>query len=243
MKPIFFLAISIAAGQSIVIQTGTLIDGKGNVLKNQQIVIEGSKITAVKKGSGRATYDLRNLTVMPGWIDTHVHINWHFNAEHKYVGGREDPKDAALYTAENVRLILQGGFTTVQSVGAPIDVDVRNRINQGSLPGPRILTSVRQINSNTAKTPEEFREFVRKTKAETADLIKLFATAGMGAGGRQTMTDEQIRAVCSEAKSLGLRTLVHAISDQGVKASVLAGCTSIEHGNFTTDETLKMIAK
>jgi len=243
VKRIFFLAISIAAGQSIVIQTGTLIDGKGNVLKNQQIVIEGSKITAVKKGSGRATYDLRNLTVMPGWIDTHVHINWHFNAEHKYVGGREDPKDAALYTAENVWLILQGGFTTVQSVGAPIDVDVRNRINQGSLPGPRILTSVRQINSNTAKTPEEFREFVRKTKAETADLIKLFATSGMGAGGQQTMTDEQIQAVCGEAKSLGLRTLVHAISDQGVKASVLAGCTSIEHGNFTADETLKMIAK
>ncbi len=243
MKWLVFAAVSIASAQTIVIQAGTLIDGKGGVLRNQQIIIEGSKITAVRGGNARATYDLRGMTVMPGWIDTHVHINWHFNDEHKYVGGREDPKDSALYTAENVWLTLQGGFTTVQSVGAPIDVDVRNRINQGSLPGPRILTSVRQINQNTAKTPEEFREFVRKTKAETADLIKLFATAGMGAGGEQTMTDEQIQAVCSEAKAVGLRSLVHAISDKGAKASVLAGCTSIEHGDFVKDDTLKMMAE
>jgi imidazolonepropionase-like amidohydrolase len=243
VKWAIFAAVSICSAQTIIIQAGTVIDGKGGVLRNQQIVIEGSKITALRGGQARATYDLRGMTVMPGWIDTHVHLTWHFNAEHKYVGGREDPKDSALYTAENVWLTLQGGFTTVQSVGAPMDVDVRDRINQGSLPGPRILTSVRQINQNTAKTPEEFREFVRKTKAETADLIKLFATAGMGAGGEQTMTDEQIQAVCSEAKAVGLRSLVHAISDKGVKASVLAGCTSIEHGNFVKDDTLKLIAE
>jgi len=243
VKWAIFVAFSIASAQTIVIQAGTVVDGKGGVLRNQQIVIEGSKITAVHSGNARATYDLRGMTVMPGWIDTHVHITWHFNAEHKYVGGREDPKDLALYTAENVWLTLQGGFTTVQSVGAPIDVDVRNRINQGSLPGPCILTSVRQINQNTAKTPEEFREFVRKTKAESADLIKLFATAGLGAGGEQTMTDEQIQAVCSEAKAVGLRSLVHAISEKGVNASVLAGCTSIEHGNFVKDDTMELMAQ
>jgi len=242
VKWLIFAIASIASAQTIVIQAGTVIDGKGGVLRNQQIVVDGSKITAVRGGNARANYDLRGFTVMPGWIDTHVHITWHFNAEHKYVGGREDPKESALYTAENVWLTLWGGFTTVQSVGAPIDVDVRNRINQGSLPGPRILTSVRQINNMTAKTPEEYREFVLKTKAESADLIKLFATAGMGAGGEQTMTDEQIQAVCSEAKAVGLRSLVHAISDKGVKASVLAGCTSIEHGNFVKDDTLKLIA-
>jgi imidazolonepropionase-like amidohydrolase len=242
VKWALFAAVSISSAQTIVIQAGTVIDGKGGVLRNQQIVIEGSKITAVHGGNARSTYDLRGITVMPGWIDTHVHITWHFNADHKYVGGREDPKDSALYTAENVWLTLQAGFTTVQSVGAPIDVDVRNRINQGALPGPRILTSVRQINNSTAKTPEEFREFVRKTKAESADLIKLFATAGLGAGGDQTMTDEQIQAVCSEAKAVGLRSLVHAISDKGVKASVLAGCTSIEHGNFVKDDTMELMA-
>jgi len=164
MLRLLLAAVSVCSAQTIVIQAGTVIDGKGSVARNQQIVIEAAKIASVKSGNAKVTYDLRNMTVMPGWIDTHVHINWHFNAEHKYVGGREDPKDAALYTAENVWLTLQGGFTTVQSVGAPIDVDVRNRVNQGSLPGPRILTSVRQINQNTAKTPEEFREFVRRPR-------------------------------------------------------------------------------
>jgi imidazolonepropionase-like amidohydrolase len=236
------LGAAIASAQTIVLQTSTILDGKGGTLRNQQIVIDGSKIKSITGLNGRATYDLRGLTVMPGWIDTHVHMNWHFDADHKLVNGREDPKSSALFSAENAWLTLQGGFTTVQSVGAPIDVDVRDRINQGALPGPRILTSVRQINQGTAKTPEEFREFVRKTKAEGADLIKLFATSGLGAGGAQNISDENIQAVCGEAKAVGLRAIVHAIGDSGVRASVLAGCTAIEHANFVSDDTLKLIA-
>jgi imidazolonepropionase-like amidohydrolase len=130
----------------------------------------------------------------------------------------------------------------VQSVGAPLDADVRDRINKGSLPGPRILTSFRQIN-NMSGDPEALRALVRQTKADGADVIKLFATAGMGSGGAQTMSDAQIQAVCSEAKSVGLRAIVHAISDGGVKASVLAGCTGIEHGNFVKDDTLRLMAE
>jgi imidazolonepropionase-like amidohydrolase len=84
---------------------------------------------------------------------------------------------------------------------------------------------------------------VRKNKADGADVIKLFATAGLGAGGGQTMTDEQIQAVCSEAKAVGLRSVVHAIGDSGARASVLAGCTSIEHGTFLKDETLDLMAR
>ncbi len=129
---LLFLAAGVVSAQSIVLQTSTILDGKGGTLRNQQIVVEGSKISAVKSGSGRATYDLRGLTVMPGWIDTHVHVNWHFDAEHKLMNSpREDPKSAALYSAENAWVTLQGGFTTVQSVGAPIDLDVRDRINNG----------------------------------------------------------------------------------------------------------------
>ena len=251
---VFVCVASIAFAQSsadrIVLQTTTLLDGKGGTLKNQQIVIEGTKIVEIKPGKGNVAYDLRGLTVMPGWIDTHVHLSWHFDKDHKLVSGREDPKDSALYSAENAWLTLQGGFTTVQSVGAPIDADIRDRINQGSLPGPRVLTSIRQINNTTAAqdrdhpaTPEALREFVRKTKAEGADLIKLFATAGMGAGGAQTMSDAQIQAICGEAKNVGLRAIVHAISDGGSKASVLAGCTSIEHGDFIKDETLELMAQ
>ena len=244
----FYFAAALAAtsihAQPIVLQTSTILDGKGGTLRNQQIVIDGSKIASLKSGRANAAYDLRGLTVRPGWIDTHVHMNWHFDAEHKLMNSpREDPKSAALYSAENAWLTLRGGFTTVQSVGAPIDVDLRDRINQGSLPGPRILTSVRQINNNTAKTPEEFREFVRKTKAEGADVIKLFATSGLGAGGAQNISDENIQAVCGEAKAAGLRAIVHAIGDSGVRASVLAGCTAIEHANFVSDDTLKLIAE
>ncbi len=245
MKLFFFLtaAAAIVAAQPIVLQTSTILDGKGGTLKNQQIVIDGSKIASLKSGNGKATYDLRGLTVMPGWIDTHVHMNWHFDEAHKLVNGREDPKSSALYSAENAWLTLQGGFTTVQSVGAPIDADVRDRINKGSLPGPRILTSIRQINNNSAKTPDEFRALVRKTKEEGADLIKLFASSGLGSGGAQTLSDDQINAICSEAKNVGLRAIVHAISDQSVNASVLAGCTAIEHADYVKDDTLKLIAE
>jgi imidazolonepropionase-like amidohydrolase len=212
------------------------------VLKNQQIVIEGARIQAVTRGKSTATYDLRGLTVMPGWIDTHIHLTWHFDSHHKLANQSEPPQASALYAAENAWLTLQGGFTTVQSVGAPMDADVRDRIAEGSLPGPRILTSVRQITDKSG-TPDEIRALVRKTKAEGADVIKLFATSGLGAGGAQTMSDEQIQAACGEAKAVGLRAVVHAIGSDGAKAAVLAGCTSIEHGDFLDDATLALMAE
>jgi len=240
----FVITVSGAIGlaQPIVLETSTILDGKGGVLKDQQIVIEGARIQAVTPGHARVTYDLRGLTVMPGWIDTHIHLSWHFDQNHKLANQSEPPQTLALYSAENAWVTLEGGFTTVQSVGAAIDVDVRDRISQGSLAGPRILTSVRQINDKSG-TPDEIRALVRKTKAETADVIKLFATTGLGAGGAQSMTDEQIQAACGEAKAVGLRAVVHAIGAGGAKAAVLAGCTSIEHGDFLNDETLELMAE
>jgi imidazolonepropionase-like amidohydrolase len=240
----FYTVVALAQPPSgpVVIQTSTLLDGRGGVLKNRQIVIEGSRIQSVAAGKEKATYDLRGLTVMPGWIDTHVHMNWHMDANHKSVSGGDKPEDAALYTAGDAWLTLEGGFTTVQSVGAAIDGIVRDRINQGVLPGPRILTSLRQINAGSGDA-EPLRALVRRTKSEGADVIKLFATTGLGAGGNQSMTDEQIQAVCSEAKASGLRSVVHAIGDAGAKAAVLAGCTSIEHGTFLEDSTLDLMAE
>jgi imidazolonepropionase-like amidohydrolase len=236
-------AIALAAPETrTVIAVGTLVDGRGDVIRNTRVVIEGSKVTAIDAKAGPVDYDLRGMTLMPGWIDTHVHIYWHYDANHKSVGGDAKPEDAALFTAQDAWITLQGGFTTVQSVGAAIDGPVRDRVNSGLLPGPRILTSLRQI-TNRSGEPDALRALVRQTKAEGADLIKLFATSGLGAGGNQTMTDEQIQAVCSEAKAVGLRSLVHAIGDSGARASVLAGCTSIEHGTFLKDETLDLMAK
>jgi imidazolonepropionase-like amidohydrolase len=235
-------AVLAAQGTRTVLAVGTLFDGHGRVLHDTRVVVEGSKIIAIDAKAAPVDYDLRGMTLMPGWIDTHVHINWHYDANRKSVSNDAKPEDAALFTAQDAWITLQGGFTTVQSVGAAIDGPVRDRINSGLLPGPRILTSLRQITNNSGD-PDALRALVRKTKSEGADLIKLFATSGLGAGGNQTMSDEQIQAVCSEAKAVGLRAVVHAIGDAGARAAVLAGCTSIEHGTFLKNETLELMAQ
>jgi imidazolonepropionase-like amidohydrolase len=231
-----------APAHPIVIQTSTILDGKGGVLKDRQIVIEGSKIRTVAAGKAKPDYDLRGLTVMPGWIDTHIHLNWHLDANNKSVSGGGKAEDMALATAADAWITLEGGFTTVQSVGSAIDANVRDIVARGLLPGPRILTSLRQI-QGTNGDPEALRALVQRTRQDGADVIKLFATSGLGAGGNQSMTDEQIQAVCGEAKAVGLRSVVHAIGDAGARAAVLAGCTSIEHGTFLTDETLSLMAQ
>jgi len=251
MKKLLYALLTLttcwAQPRRIVIQTSTILDGKGGVLKDQQIVIEGSEIRTIAGGAAKPDYDLRGLTVMPGWIDTHIHLNWHLDANNKSVNNGGKPEDMALATAADAWITLQGGFTTVQSVGAAVDANVRDFVARGLLPGPRILTSLRQIQgTNQDKTrpdPEALRELVRKIKQEGGDVIKLFATTGLGAGGDQSMTDEQIQAVCSEAKTVGLRSVVHAIGDAGARAAVLAGCTSIEHGTFIKDETLDLMAQ
>ncbi len=228
--------------QPIVIQTSTILDGRGGSSKDRQIVIEGSKIRTVAAGNAKATYDLRGLTVMPGWIDTHIHLNWHLDANRKSVSNGGKPEDMALATAADAFITLNGGFTTVQSVGSAIDANVRDIVARGLIPGPRILTSLRQIQQN-AGDPEALHALVRRLKEQGADVIKLFATSGLGAGGDQTMSDEQIQAVCGEAKAVGLRSVVHAIGDKGARAAVLAGCTSIEHGTFLKDETLDLMVQ
>jgi imidazolonepropionase-like amidohydrolase len=252
MRFLIFLlfCVTAVAQDHIVLKVGTLLDGTGKVLKNQQIVIDHGRIVSVGPGTGKADYDLGNVTVMPGWIDTHTHLQWHMDAGNKAVAGGVSPEEMVLYDEADAWLSLRAGFTTVQSPGSRFDKPVRDMIDQGLLPGPRVLTSLIQIQGAVGQgadrhvlTPEELRELVRKTKAEGADFIKLFATTGLGAGGGQSATDEQIQAVCSEAKAVGLRTIVHAIGDEGARAAVLAGCTSIEHGTFLKDETLKLMVQ
>ncbi len=228
-----------------VIAAGVVLDGRGGIVRNTRLVVQDGKIAALDPGAAPGIaidYDLRGLTLTPGWIDTHVHINWHLDARGKSVNSGEKPEEAALYTAGDGWMTLAGGFTTVQSVGAAIDAVVRDRINEGVLPGPRILTSLRQIQGRSG-TPDELRALVRRTKEEGGDVVKLFATTGLGAGGDQSMTDEQIQATCGEARAVGLRSVVHAIGDKGARAAVLAGCTSIEHGTFLTDDTLSLMAE
>src|SRR5713226_6938788 len=146
-----FLAIATVAAQPVVIRTTTVYDGAGRVLQNEEIVIEGARISRIADAKSRATYDLGGLTVMPGWIDTHVHLGWHFNKEGRLAAGggsgsQERPSEAALYAAGNAQATLMGGFTAVQSLGSAIDSDLRDLVNTGVLPGPLIITPLRSIN-------------------------------------------------------------------------------------------------
>ena len=238
-----FLILGVSAlAQPVVIRTSTILDGRGKVLRGKDIVIEGGRITRVIDASkGRAAIDLTGLTVMPGWIDTHVHLGWYFNKDGRLETGGP-PQQAALAAAANAWSTLMGGFTTVQSLGSPIDGDVRDLIARGALAGPRVITSLRQINENTGD-PEKIRAYVRKMKADGADVVKLFATKSIRDGGGQSMSDEQLQAACGEAKAQGLRAVVHAHASGGAKAAVMAGCTGIEHGTFLDDATLELLAE
>jgi imidazolonepropionase-like amidohydrolase len=110
------------------------------------------------------------------------------------------------------------------------------------MPGPRILTSLDPL-ADPSLSPDSLRTLVRQRKAQGADLIKIFASASIREGGQQTMSDEQLAALCGEAKSLGLRTVVHAHSAQAVRAATLAGCTEVEHGLFVTQDVLTLMAQ
>jgi imidazolonepropionase-like amidohydrolase len=224
------------------IRAATVIDGTGKVLRNATIVVRGSKITSIDSGgNGSAGYNLGQLTVLPGMIDVHSHVAWHFDKDGRYAARQGSPASEILYSAENAYVTLMAGFTTIQSPGSPSDVDLREAIARGALPGPRILTSIRQINERSG-TPAEIREKVQQLKSDGADVVKIFASASIRDGGKQTMSDEQLQAVCGEAKTLGMRTMVHAHSPESIKASVNAGCQQIEHGVFANEEALQLMA-
>src|SRR5580700_1903538 len=227
----------------IVIAASEVLDGKGGVLHDTRIVVDGSNIVAIDPKAGPVDYDLRGLTVLPGWIDAHVHITWSFGIDGKNAGMGGTTQEAAYQAASNAWVTLMAGFTTVQSVGSPTDAPLRDAIDKGMLPGPRLLTALQPLQGRGEQTgtPDESRAYVRKQKEAGADLIKIFASGGM-LQGQMTLSQGQLDAACDEAKKQGLRTLVHAYRD-AVHAATLAGCTEIEHGLGATDGDLRSMAE
>jgi imidazolonepropionase-like amidohydrolase len=230
-------------GKPIVIAADTILDGSGHVLRNTRIVIQNRKIVSINPKAGPVTHDLRGLTVLPGWIDSHVHISWTFDENGKNAGGSSNTSFARSQSAANAKATLLAGFTTVQSVGSPSDLSLRDAIAAGTLPGPRILTSNEPLAGRRPETgtPPEIRAFIRKQKAAGADLIKIFASNSIRRP-ELTLSREQLHAACDEANQLGLRTLVHAYKE-AVLAASLAGCTQVEHGTLATDDDLKLLAQ
>lgn len=227
--------------RGFTIRAGRLIDGRGGVVTGVDINVKDGKIVAIGPSAGPIAHNLSALTVMPGFIDTHVHIGWHFDANGRYHAGPEPPEQAALYGAENAWVTLQAGFTTVQSVGAASDKPLRDAINRGVLPGPRILTSLGSV-SNAKWTVDQIREDIRRKKADGADLIKIFASASIRDGGTPTLSQEQVDAACGEARNQGLRSMVHAHSPESMIRAARARCTVVEHGGLANAEALTALA-
>jgi len=248
LRHALFLAFPIALSAQpspVTIRAGVLLDGRGGEIRNAFIIVAEGKIQSVGPYQGdRPTYDLSRYTVLPGLIDAHVHLTGYINSRgrmHTDADG-DTPAQADSAAQANARAMLDAGFTTVQSMGAAADKPLRDAIAAGTIPGPRILTSLNPI-GNAALEPDRLRQLVGTLKSSGADFVKIFASKSIREGGAQTLSDAQLGALCGEARTLGLRTVVHAHSAESMRAAVLAGCDWVEHGAFATEEVLRLLAE
>ncbi|HEY2824816.1 MAG TPA: amidohydrolase family protein [Gemmatimonadales bacterium] len=236
-----------AQGAPVVIRAAKMLDGRGGSRANVDVVIRDGKVASIgpkaRLPAGATLIDLGTRTLLPGLIDVHEHPVWHFNAQGRYHTPRdsETPDQETQAIEANLLAIVRAGFTTIQSPGDRRDADLRSRIAAGTLVGPRILTSLQPINVDSLVPPDSLRSIVRRRKEQGADFIKVFASGSIRDGGQQTMSQAQLEAICSEAKTAGLRVIVHAHSAASVRAVTLAGCTEVEHGIFVTQEELDLM--
>jgi imidazolonepropionase-like amidohydrolase len=263
-----------SAKEIVLIKAGRLIDVRaGRVLTDQAILIEGDRIkevgsaqtvTAHAPASARVI-DLSGSTVLPGLIDCHTHLT--FDPQHTGYSalGISVPRET-LYGAKNAKLTLEAGFTSVRNVGANgySDIALRDAINAGDIPGPRISAAGPSIGvtgghgDNNLLAPEYHQSAdgvadgvaalttkVREEVKYGADAIKIIATGGVLSKGDSPeatqFSDEEIRVVVAEAHRLGRKVAAHAHGAAGIKQAVLAGVDSIEHGSYINDEDIQLM--
>jgi len=258
----------------VVIRAGHVLDVKsGSTLNNQAIVIEGDKIVSVgpaadaKAVPGADTIDLSKATVLPGLIDAHTHLTF----EHTQLGyeslGISVPREA-LTGAKNARITLEAGFTAVRNVGASgySDVALRDAINAGDVPGPRMIVSGPALGitgghcdenllpseyhyqaEGVADGVEAVQHKVREVIKYGADVIKICATGGVMSKGddpnASQYTMEEMKAIVAEAHRLGRKVAAHAHGAEGVSWASIAGVDSIEHGHLMDDESIATLKK
>jgi imidazolonepropionase-like amidohydrolase len=176
-------------------------------------------------------------------MDVHVHLAWHFNAKGRLHSGDDGETATAgmLAIAGNAYATLLAGVTTIQSPGSSEDKELKEAINRGTIPGPRVLTSLGSLNERSGDA-DQIRQRVRQFKERGADLIKLFASASIRDGGAPTMSFEQVSAACDEAHKIGLRVLVHAHAAAAMNIASRARCDQIEHGMLSDQAALRLAA-
>jgi imidazolonepropionase-like amidohydrolase len=227
---------------SVTLHAGLVLDGRGGVLRDVDVVVRGSRIVAVGGAPAGARYDLSRLTLLPGGIDTHVHIGSHFDRDgraHNELTGREPVEQAMLHAVENATLTLAAGITTVQSMGARSDRELRDWIARGVIPGPRVLTTYEWV---TEGEPETLQRTVRERIEAGADAVKIFASLSIREGGTPTLSPEQLGAACGEARARGRRAVVHAHAAEAIQRAAAAGCHTIEHGALADQAALRAMA-
>ena len=237
------IAQSVPAQEPIVIRAGRLIDGNGGIQQNVLVFIRNGKIERVGgplRPPGTVTHDLSRYTLLPGLIDTHVHIDAHFGPDGRATNQGETAPQRFYAAAQNAYVTLMAGYTTVQSIGSVTDSTLKKALERGDVKGPRLLTSLGSL-SDTSRTPDQIREWVRNQVAMGADLIKIFASKSIREGGGQTLSTEQITAACDEARKLGKRIWVHAHAASAVRDAANARCFAVTHGSQVTDAELRLM--
>jgi imidazolonepropionase-like amidohydrolase len=231
----------------VTLRAGLLLDGQGGELHDALLTVTGERISAIRPwdpSAGPVTHDLSRYTVLPGLIDAHVHISGYFNRLGR-ISMHDDGETPAQRTAGRAGVALatlRAGFTTVASMGAESDKELRDAIDQGSIPGPRILTSLTPL-EDTSLSATELKRTLRRLKARDADFIKIFESNSVRAGGTPTFSAEQMALLCGGARRLGLRSVVHAQSDASLRVTASAGCVQVEHGFLVTAAGLSLLAE
>lgn len=255
----------------IVIKAGTLIDGTDKPpTSNAIIIVQAERIVSVGVDlpipAGAQIIDLSDSTVLPGLIDCHTHITM---APGKAIElGRRSFIDSAIMAPSHARATLEAGFTTIRDLGADsfVDVSLRNAINRGDIPGPRIIAATMPLSatgghgdingyspfihldqpSGVADGVVEIRKKIRYLVKHGADVIKIMATAGAMSEEESVeaalYTQEELDAAVDEANMWGRRVAAHAHGAEGIKRAVRAGVTSIEHGTFLDEEGARLMA-
>lgn len=276
------LFLTITAGlcaQTVVLKAARLFDGKSDRLVSPaMVVVEGKTIAAVGTEMpvppGATVIDLGNVTLSPGFMDAHTHIAQVVSGDTRgriLMGLQRVVAERAIEAITNARVTLMAGFTTIRDLGSQdfIDIGLRNNIERGVIPGPRILTAVRSIGTtgghcdstngyapgvlaekpdlhyNVADGPDAIRHAVRQNVKNGADVIKVCATGGVLSLNNDVdspqLTQEEMNALVDQTHSMGKRAAAHAHGAEGAKRAIRAGIDSIEHGSFLDNEALELM--